>query len=34
MLDYREKVKDIVENVAVKVLREIDSTTVYGEEYS
>jgi quinol monooxygenase YgiN len=34
MLDYREKVRNIVENVAVKVLREIDSITVHGEEYS
>jgi quinol monooxygenase YgiN len=34
MMDYREKVRNIVENVAVKVLRKVDSITVHGEEYS
>jgi len=34
MLDYRKKVRNMVENVAVKVLREVDSIAVRSEEYS
>jgi quinol monooxygenase YgiN len=34
MLNYREKVRNMVESVAVKVLGEVDSIIIHGEEYS
>ena len=34
MLAFREKVRNIVENVAIKVLQKVDSITVHGEENS
>ena len=34
MLDYREKVRNMVESVAVKVLQKVNSITVRGGEYS
>lgn len=34
MLDYREKVRNMVESVAVKVLQPVNSITVRGGEYS
>jgi quinol monooxygenase YgiN len=34
MLAFREKVRNIVENVAIKVLQKVDSIIVHGEENS